>query len=139
MVGAAVDSRRCSRSTRTSSASSSTRSGCGCSSRFAPGESNVSKLRDALELDSSATSQHLAALRTQGLVASRRQGTSVYYRLRDPLTLMLLDISQQMALATIEEDGGNQRGQGDQPAGYLHLRARDQPQRRTTPAASGEE
>jgi ArsR family transcriptional regulator len=69
-----------------------------------PGESNVSRLRDALELDSSATSQHLAALRTQGIVASRRQGTNVYYRLRDPRTVMLLDISQGMALAMMEEE-----------------------------------
>jgi DNA-binding transcriptional ArsR family regulator len=40
------------------------------------GELSVGSLQEALELDSSGTSQHLAALRKQGLVVSRREGTS---------------------------------------------------------------
>jgi ArsR family transcriptional regulator len=42
------------------------------------GELSVRALQEALEIDSSVTSQHLAALRKQGFVTSRREGTSVY-------------------------------------------------------------
>jgi DNA-binding transcriptional ArsR family regulator len=47
------------------------------------GERSVGALQAELELDSSGTSQHLAALRRLGLVTSRRQGTSVYYSIAD--------------------------------------------------------
>src|SRR4051794_29433284 len=47
------------------------------------GERSVGALQAELELDSGGTSQHLAALRRIGLVASRREGTSVYYRVED--------------------------------------------------------
>jgi DNA-binding transcriptional ArsR family regulator len=43
-------------------------------------ELSVGALQVALDLDSGGTSQHLAALRRIGLVESRREGTSVYYR-----------------------------------------------------------
>ena len=59
-------------------------------------ERSVGALRDALGLDASSTSQHLAALRAQGLVVSRKQGTSVYYRVRDPRTLELLELAKQI-------------------------------------------
>src|ERR1700757_2576172 len=48
------------------------------------GERAVGDLQTELGLPSSGTSQHLAALRQHGLLDSRRDGTSVYYRLRDP-------------------------------------------------------
>ena len=51
-------------------------------------------LQAALELDSSGTSQQLAALRKQGLVESRREGTSVYYRVKDRATLELLELAK---------------------------------------------
>jgi ArsR family transcriptional regulator len=68
------------------------------------GEQSVGALRDALELDSSSTSQHLAALRGQGLVASRKEGTSVYYRVRDPRTLDLLELAKQIISGAREDN-----------------------------------
>jgi ArsR family transcriptional regulator len=47
------------------------------------GEQSVGALQAGLDLDSGGTSQHLAALRRIGLVVSRREGTSVYYRAAD--------------------------------------------------------
>lgn len=44
------------------------------------GEQSVGALQVQLGLDSGGTSQHLAALRRIGLVESRREGTSVFYR-----------------------------------------------------------
>jgi DNA-binding transcriptional ArsR family regulator len=54
------------------------------------GERSVGALQAELGLDSSGTSQHLAALRRIGLVESRREGTSVYYRVDDPRVFDLL-------------------------------------------------
>ena len=47
------------------------------------GERSVGTLQSELELDSGGTSQHLAALRRIGLVASRRDRNNVYYRVDD--------------------------------------------------------
>src|SRR5438552_9784494 len=65
-------------------------------------ELSVGALQVALGLDSGGTSQHLAALRRIGLVESRREGTSVYYRVDDGHVFDLLEagraiISRQLA------------------------------------------
>lgn len=54
------------------------------------GELTVGALQDGLGLDSSGTSQHLAALRRVGLVSPRRDGTSVYYTVEDERVFELL-------------------------------------------------
>jgi ArsR family transcriptional regulator len=54
------------------------------------GERSVGTLQAELGLDSSGTSQHLSALRRIGLVESRREGTSVYYRVDDERVFDLL-------------------------------------------------
>ena len=54
------------------------------------GERSVGALQVELALDSSGTSQHLAALRRIGLVEGRREGTNVYYRVDDPRVFDLL-------------------------------------------------
>jgi DNA-binding transcriptional ArsR family regulator len=68
------------------------------------GEMSVGALQAALDLDSSGTSQQLAALRKQGLVASRRDGTSVFYRLKDARTLELLQLAKEIISANLEEN-----------------------------------
>jgi DNA-binding transcriptional ArsR family regulator len=67
------------------------------------GERNVGELQADLDLDSSGTSQHLAALRKIGLLETRREGTSVYYRLRDPRTLQLLAVASQILSASLTQ------------------------------------
>lgn len=66
-------------------------------------ERTVGDLQAALGLDSSGTSQHLTAMRRQGLLDSRRQGTSVYYRVRDPRTFQLLETAKQILTSQLEE------------------------------------
>jgi ArsR family transcriptional regulator len=66
------------------------------------GERSVGSLQAELELDSGGTSQHLAALRRIGLVESRREGTSVFYRVDDERVFDLLSagraiITRQLA------------------------------------------
>jgi DNA-binding transcriptional ArsR family regulator len=66
-------------------------------------EHSVGELQAALGIDSSATSQHLGALRKQGLLESRREGTSVYYRVKDPRTFQLLEIARQILTSHFED------------------------------------
>jgi DNA-binding transcriptional ArsR family regulator len=67
------------------------------------GELPVRELQRQLDLDSSGASQHLAALRKLGLLASRREGTSVYYRIKDPRTNELLDVARQILTSNLEQ------------------------------------
>jgi ArsR family transcriptional regulator len=67
------------------------------------GERTVGDLQAALELDSSGTSQHLAALRKQDLVEPRRQGTNVYYRVKDRRTLELLQLAKEILANSLED------------------------------------
>lgn len=60
------------------------------------GERSVGDLQAALGINSSGASQHLSALRKQGVLESRRDGTSVYYRVKDPGMFELLEIARQI-------------------------------------------
>ncbi len=66
------------------------------------GERTVGDLQGALGLDSSGTSQHLTAMRRQGLLESRRAGTSVFYRVKDPLSFELLDVARQILTTQLQ-------------------------------------
>jgi ArsR family transcriptional regulator len=48
------------------------------------GEANVGALADAVGLSQSALSQHLAKMRQEGLVAFRRDGQTLWYRIAEP-------------------------------------------------------
>ena len=54
------------------------------------GEMRVGDLADAVGLSQSALSQHLARLRDEGLVAFRRDGQTLFYRIEDPRCEALL-------------------------------------------------
>ena len=66
------------------------------------GERGVGELQAALNLDSSGTSQHLGVLRRQGVLESRKEGTSVYYRVRDPRTFQLLEVARQILTSSLQ-------------------------------------
>ena len=88
---------------RPSSASSVIPPACGSSSCFGDGERSVGALQAELGLDSGGTSQHLAALRRIGLVESRRDGTSVYYRVEDERVFDLLATGRGMIARRLAE------------------------------------
>jgi ArsR family transcriptional regulator len=67
------------------------------------GEHTVGELQPLVGIESSHLSQQLAVLRRAGLVATRREGSSVYYSLRDPLVAELLAVAKQLLLATLSE------------------------------------
>jgi ArsR family transcriptional regulator len=55
------------------------------------GEQNVAAIQEAIGLDQPTASQHLGLMRDKGIVASRREGVSVYYRVRDEKVTRVLD------------------------------------------------
>jgi ArsR family transcriptional regulator len=59
-----------------------------------PGELTVSELQAQLEIEPSSVSQQLSVLRARQLVSSRKEGTSVYYRVDDPRVYELLDAAR---------------------------------------------
>lgn len=58
------------------------------------GEDCVGNIASAAECEQAVTSQHLATLRQHGILASRRDGQRVYYRLVLTEMLGLLDCIQ---------------------------------------------
>ncbi len=48
------------------------------------GEASVNALADEIGLSQSALSQHLAKMREEGIVAYRRDGQTLWYRIADP-------------------------------------------------------
>lgn len=56
------------------------------------GELSVGELAKRVGLSHSALSQHLARLRALGLVATRKQSQTVYYRIDQPKVLTLLSV-----------------------------------------------
>jgi DNA-binding transcriptional ArsR family regulator len=79
------------------------------------GEKSVNELQSLLEADQSTISQQLSRLRNGNLVYTRKDGTTVYYSIRDPMIFELMDvaleifnrhmISHQELLAQVVEEG----------------------------------
>jgi ArsR family transcriptional regulator len=65
--------------------------------RLADGERSVSDLSRDVGCQVPNMSQHLAVLRSAGIVASRREGSTVFYRLADPQVLEVYRLLQQVA------------------------------------------
>ena len=65
--------------------------------RLADGERSVSDLSRDVGCQVPNMSQHLAVLRAAGIVASRREGSTVFYRLADPKVLDVYRLLQQVA------------------------------------------
>jgi DNA-binding transcriptional ArsR family regulator len=60
--------------------------------RLSGSEMSVSELGRHVDLSQSALSQHLAKLRADGLVATRRDAQTIYYRLADAAAEKLIGV-----------------------------------------------
>jgi ArsR family transcriptional regulator len=67
------------------------------------GEMTVGDLQAELGIDSSGASQHLSAMRRQGILEARKEGTSVYYKVRDPRIFQMLESAKQVIGSHLEE------------------------------------
>jgi ArsR family transcriptional regulator len=65
--------------------------------RLADGERSVSDLSRDVGCQVPNMSQHLAVLRSAGIVTSRREGSTIFYRLADPQVLEVYRLLQQVA------------------------------------------
>jgi DNA-binding transcriptional ArsR family regulator len=60
--------------------------------RLVSGEAVVGELVDLTGLAGSAVSQHLAKLKAEGIVTSRKAGLNVYYRLADDRAARVISV-----------------------------------------------
>ena len=65
--------------------------------RLAEGERSVSDLSRDIGCQVPNMSQHLGVLRSAGLVAARREGTTIYYRLADPRVIEAYRLMQNIS------------------------------------------
>jgi DNA-binding transcriptional ArsR family regulator len=59
--------------------------------RLAEGEASVGELAEHAKLAQSAASQHLAKMRAEGLVTTRREAQTIRYSLADPAAVRVLE------------------------------------------------
>ena len=60
------------------------------------GAKSVNELQTLLDADQSTISQQLARLRSGNLVDTRKEGTTVYYSVRDPMIFQLMDVAREI-------------------------------------------
>ncbi len=69
------------------------------------GERTVSELAEETGLRQPNVSQHLALMRQKGVVATRREGTAVFYRVRNPKIFKAFDTIREVLREQLEEEG----------------------------------
>ena len=67
------------------------------------GELSVSAILARTGVEPANGSQHLALLRSRKLVVTRKEGNQVFYSLRDPMLIEVLDTLKRYFLAHLEE------------------------------------
>lgn len=73
------------------------------------GELSVGAMGAALEIAKPNLSQHLAVMRQKGILATRREGTTIYYRLATPHIVEACRVMRQVLLEALEERGSLSR------------------------------
>ncbi|MDN3653310.1 metalloregulator ArsR/SmtB family transcription factor [Thalassotalea ponticola] len=58
-------------------------------------EMSVGELNQCVDLSQSSLSQHLAKLRQEGLVKTRRESQTIYYSIANPTAILLIQFLQQ--------------------------------------------
>ncbi|MCL4797075.1 MAG: winged helix-turn-helix domain-containing protein [Bryobacteraceae bacterium] len=66
------------------------------------GELSAGQIIDRLGLEQANGSQHLAVLRSKQVVVNRREGNQVFYSLRDPVLVKVLDILKRYFLEQLK-------------------------------------
>jgi DNA-binding transcriptional ArsR family regulator len=59
------------------------------------GETSAGQLIERLGLEQANASQHLTVLRSKQIVISRKEGNQVFYSLRDPVLIEVLDVMKR--------------------------------------------
>ena len=81
------------------------------------GEMPAGQLIDRLELEQANVSQHLAILRSKMVVVSRKAGNHVYYSLRDPVLIEVLDVLKRYFFSQLTDTKSMlEQLEGNEPA-----------------------
>jgi ArsR family transcriptional regulator len=67
------------------------------------GDLSVGELLERIPVEPANLSQHLGVLRSKGLVSTRKESNQVFYSLRDPLLIEVLDTMRRYFQAHLEE------------------------------------
>lgn len=67
------------------------------------GERSVGSLAEVLGSELSSLSQQLGVLRRAGVVTTRREGNTIFYALRDPGMVELLEVARRMLVANLQD------------------------------------
>jgi len=67
------------------------------------GELSAGSLIERLDIEQANASQHLAVLRARNILVSRKTGNQVFYSVRDPLIIDVLDIMRRYFHAHMNE------------------------------------
>ena len=67
------------------------------------GELSARSIQDRLGVEQANLSQHLALLRSRQIVVNRKDGNQVFYSLRNPVLLEVLDIMRRYFHANLTE------------------------------------
>src|SRR5260221_4522549 len=70
------------------------------------GEHSVGEMQPLVGIESSHLSQQLAVLRRAGLVTTRKEGSTVFYAIRDPELVQVLASAKRMLINSLEEYQG---------------------------------
>lgn len=73
------------------------------------GEMSVGDMVKVLGIAKPNLSQHLAVMRQKGILAARRKGTAIYYRLATPQIIEACCIMRQVLAQALAERGGLSR------------------------------
>jgi ArsR family transcriptional regulator len=68
------------------------------------GELSAGALIERLGLEQANASQHLAVMRTKQIVTSRKAGNQVFYSVRDPRIIEVLDIMRSYFYSQLTQD-----------------------------------
>ena len=69
------------------------------------GEKSVGAIAEALESSTSAISQHLRIMKDKSVVVTRKQGQTVYYRLKNPKIIEGCHFIREILLEEMESRG----------------------------------
>jgi ArsR family transcriptional regulator len=69
------------------------------------GELPVSQLAEQMGVSLANVSQHLAVLRDKGVVVTRREGVSVYYRVSNPKIIQACDLMREVLFEQLAHSG----------------------------------
>jgi ArsR family transcriptional regulator len=73
------------------------------------GEMSAGQLIEELGLEQANASQHFAVLRSKQIVSNRKEGNQVFYSLRDPVLVEVLDTLKRYFYSQLSETKGRSK------------------------------